>query len=61
MMDAFEIMVKRHQELEGLLADPVVVSDRAKFSQFAKEHGKLAKQVKPYEEYKKLIGDIQVA
>jgi len=61
MMDAFEIMVKRHQELEGLLADPAVVSDRAKFSQYAKEHGKLAKQVKPYEEYKKLIGDIQVA
>lgn len=58
VMDAFEIMVKRHVELEALLSDSAVVSDRAKFTQLAKEHGKLAKQIKPYEEYTRLLGDI---
>lgn len=61
VMDAFEIMVKRHVELEALLSDSAVVSDRAKFTQLAKEHGKLAKQIKPYEEYTRLLGDIRQA
>ena len=58
MLAAFESMVARHQELENQLSDPAIVSDRVKFATIAKEHGKLVKQIKPYNEFKKLEADI---
>ena len=61
MLAAFESMVARHKELEFLLSDPTIVSDRAKFATIAKEHGKLVKQVKPFEEFKRLEADIVAA
>jgi peptide chain release factor 1 len=57
----FEQSLTRYQELEQLLADPAVVSDRARYTRTIKEHGSLAKQVKPYLEYKKLEDDLQQA
>jgi peptide chain release factor 1 len=51
MWPAFEQMLTRYRELEQQLADPVVVADRARYTQAAKEHGKLARSVKPYLEY----------
>jgi peptide chain release factor 1 len=44
----------RSQQLEQQLADPAVIADRARYTQVAKEHGSLAKQVKPYVEYCKV-------
>jgi peptide chain release factor 1 len=61
MLAAFESMVARHKELEFLLSDPTIVSDRLKFATIAKEHGKLVKQVKPFEEFKRLEADIVAA
>src|SRR5437867_10809025 len=55
---AFEQALARSQELEKLLGDPAVIGDRARYTQLAKEHGALAKKVKPYLEYKKLSADI---
>jgi peptide chain release factor 1 len=55
---AFEDTLNRHRELETLLADPGVISDRARYTSLAKEHGQLAKRVKPYLEYLKLSEEI---
>src|SRR5262245_27024549 len=51
MWETFEKLLNRYRELEGQLADPAVVNDRVRFAQIAKEHGSLAKTVKPYQEY----------
>lgn len=58
MWPALEKIVERYRELEGLMADPAVIADRHRYSSTAKEHAKLAKQVKPYLEYKDLLANI---
>jgi peptide chain release factor 1 len=58
---AFEQALHRSAELEHLLADPVVIADRARYTQTAKEHGSLAKMVKPYLEYQKIAADVAQA
>jgi peptide chain release factor 1 len=58
MWPYFEQSLARYLGLESQLADPVVVANRARYTQAAKEHGTLAKQVKPYLEYKKVHDDI---
>src|SRR5262249_41880311 len=57
MWPAFEQTVARYQEVEKLLADPTVIGDRARYTKLAKEHGALARQVKPYQEYEKISAD----
>jgi peptide chain release factor 1 len=58
MWPVIEKSVERYRELEHQMADPVVIADRARYTQAAKEHGALAKLVKPYLEFKKLTEDI---
>jgi peptide chain release factor 1 len=58
---AFEQALTRSQELERLLADPAVIADRSRYAQLAKEHGSLAKMVKPYLEYQKLSTNVAQA
>ena len=43
------------------MADPAIIGDRARYTQVAKEHGALAKKVKPYLEYQKVSEDIAQA
>jgi peptide chain release factor 1 len=57
----FEQALARYHELEQQLSDPAVVADRARFTRAAKEHGALAKRVKPYLEYKKVNDDLAQA
>jgi peptide chain release factor 1 len=61
MWPAFEQALTRYQELEQLLGDPGVIADRARYTKLAKEHGSLAKMVKPYVEYQKLHADLAQA
>src|SRR5215831_15495367 len=61
MWPIFEQALTRYQELEQQLGDPAVVADRARFTRTAKEHGTLAKRVKPYLEYKKILEDLNQA
>jgi peptide chain release factor 1 len=58
MIPFFEQALARFQELEQQLADPAVAGDRARFTRLAKEHGSLARKVRPYQEYRKLLDDI---
>jgi peptide chain release factor 1 len=61
MWPIFEQALARYHELEQQLSDPGVVADRARFTRTAKEHGTLAKRVKPYLEYKKISDDLAQA
>ncbi len=61
MWPAFEQDLIRFDEVERLLADPTVIADRPRYTQLAKEHGALAKKVKPYREFKKISADIAQA
>jgi peptide chain release factor 1 len=54
MWPAFEQARERFAELERLLGDPDVIADRAKYTRFAKEHGSIAKMIKPYLDYLKI-------
>jgi peptide chain release factor 1 len=58
MWPHFEQSLARYLEIEQQLGDPAVVANRARYTAVAKEHGALAKQVKPYLEYKKILEDI---
>jgi peptide chain release factor 1 len=55
---SYEKSLARYRELEQQFADPAVIADRVRFSQVAKEHGALAKLVKPYLEYQKVHEDV---
>jgi peptide chain release factor 1 len=61
MWPVFEQTLEQYQELERQLADPAVIGDRARFTQAAREHGRLAKTIKPYLEFKKVCADIAQA
>ena len=50
MWPIMEQKLARFRELEEQLSDPVVATDPSKFSTVAKEHGALAKLLKPYNE-----------
>jgi peptide chain release factor 1 len=54
MWQALDQSLSRYRELEQQLADPAVISDRTRYAQAAKEHGRLAKLVKPYLEFQQL-------
>ena len=58
---AFEQALQHSTELEQLLADPAIIADHAHYTQTAKEHGSLAKMVKPYLDYQKVAGDMAQA
>src|SRR5262245_17175046 len=51
MWETFDQSLARYRDLEQQLADPVVIADRGRYAALAKEHGALARRVKPYQEY----------
>src|SRR5438067_2274972 len=59
MWEVFDKTLARYHELEQQLADPALIADRSRYTQAAKEHGSLAKQVKPYREFQKVRDDIK--
>jgi peptide chain release factor 1 len=61
MFPVFEQHLARFQDLERQMTDPAVIGNRSQYSQVAREHGALAKMVKPYLEYQKVTSDIAQA
>jgi len=57
MWQAFDQALARYRELEQQLADPGLAADRTRYARLAREHGALARKVKPYLEYKQLLAD----
>lgn len=54
MWPALDAKLQRFRELEDQLGDPAVAADPTRFGKVAKEHGSLAKLVKPYLEYQQV-------
>jgi peptide chain release factor 1 len=54
MWATFDQALARSREIEHQLGDPAVATDPNRYSTLAKEHSKLAKMVRPYEEFLKL-------
>jgi peptide chain release factor 1 len=61
MWPAFEQLLARYRELEQLLSDPATIGDRVRYARTAKEHGTLARQVKPYLEHQQVEADLREA
>jgi peptide chain release factor 1 len=58
MWPALDQHVERSQELERQMADPAVMAEPARFTSVVKEHGRLARLVKPYQSFQKLEEEI---
>lgn len=61
MWNRFEEALARYQELERQMADPEIIGNSTLLTQIAKEHGSLARMVKPYLEYKQVTQEIAEA
>src|SRR5262245_55306584 len=61
MWPAIQKPLARFRELETQLADPTVVVDHVRYTAAAKEHGKLAKLIRPYLEFENLTRDVEHA
>jgi peptide chain release factor 1 len=53
--------LERYQELERQMSDPAIISDPGRFSRAVKEHGRLARVVKPYQALQTLEAEIAQA
>lgn len=53
MLDKLEEVEKRYEELNGLIADPIVIADQNTFKKYMKEQSALTEVVEKYREYKK--------
>jgi peptide chain release factor 1 len=58
MLDKLEAIKARFDDLSVALSNPEIVSDNRKFTAMSKEYRSLEKIVTSYEEYKKLLDDI---
>lgn len=55
-LESFE---QRYLELEQLLSDPSVVSDRTLYTKYVREHSELGKIVNTYREYRQVLQELQ--
>jgi peptide chain release factor 1 len=53
--------LERYNELERQMGDPAVIAEPTRFTRAVKEHGRLAKIVKPYQTFQKLEDEIAQA
>jgi len=60
-LDRLDLIEKRYQEIETLLQDPDVVSNREDFQKLSKEHSDLKETVEKYSQYKNIVKDINHA
>jgi peptide chain release factor 1 len=58
MVDKLEAIKAKFEDIGIALTNPEVVSDNTRFSRLSKEYRSLEKIVQAYEEYKRLLGDI---
>ncbi len=57
-LDKLENVEKRYFELEKLVSDPKIISDRELFSKYSKEFSSLKELVDKYQSYKQILKDI---
>jgi peptide chain release factor 1 len=59
MLDKLEAIKAKFDEIGVALTNPEVVRDNARFSKLSKEYRGLEKIVKAYDDYRRLLGDIE--
>ena len=59
MVDKLEAIKARFEDLGVALSNPAIVSDNQKFSAMSREYKSLEKIVQSYEDYKKLMDDLE--
>lgn len=59
MFHNLEDVVDRFREVEGLLSDPAVISDRSRYRDLTREHSELTEVVRVYNRYKQVVGEIE--
>lgn len=59
MIDRIEELERRYQELEALLADPVIISNQPEFRKLSREHNDLAPLVAAYRQHRKILAEIE--
>jgi len=61
LLDRFEVIEARYEELTQLLANPDQIADAAEFSRVAKEHADLGEIVAAFREYEKVRSSLEEA
>ncbi len=59
MFEKIDSIVERYNELTDLISRPEIISRQQEFLRFVKEHAELSDIVKTYQEYKKVVREIQ--
>ena len=60
MLDKLEAIKAKFEDLGVALTNPEIVSNNRKFRAMSQEYRSLEKIVNAYEEYKKVLGDLEV-
>lgn len=55
MIDKFDAIIKKYQELTSKMTDPAVIADHKEFQKCSKEHADLSPLVEKINEFKKLL------
>jgi peptide chain release factor 1 len=58
MFEKIEELERHYQELESLLADPVVIGNQGEFRKLSREHAELSALVDAYRRYRKILAEI---
>ena len=61
MLEKYDELVDKLKSLELLLSDPKIIGDRVKYQSYAREHSGLTQTFLRFEEYKKILADIEAA
>ncbi|MSS72111.1 MAG: peptide chain release factor 1 [Candidatus Latescibacteria bacterium] len=61
MIDRLEKLSARYDEIEGLLSDPSVISDRVRYQKLIKERNGLEEGVSAFREYRAVLRNLQEA
>lgn len=61
MIDKLEAIQDRYYYLEEQMSDPEVISDMDRYTKISKEYKSLKEIVEVYQEYRKLLGNIETA
>jgi peptide chain release factor 1 len=59
MIDKLEAIKARFEQVGVALTNPEIVSNQKEFSRLSKEYRQLENIVQPFEEYKKVLGDVE--
>ena len=61
MLDKLEAIKARFEQVGIALTNPEIINNQKQFGEYSKEYRSLEKIVKPFEEYKRVLGDYDFA